>query len=129
MAMETCTGSNWWCRQLLAHVHDARLIPAAYVKPFVKSQKNDARDAEAICEAAQRPNMRFAPLKSEEALAVLKLHRGRHRLIKQRTMVVNYLRASCIDFGVVSAKGAKGLETLKKVLLDDEFTFPPALTD
>ena len=127
VAMETCTVSNWWCRQLLAQGHDARLIPAAYVKPFVKGQKNDARDAEAICEAAQRPNMRFAPVKSEEALAVLKLHRGRHRLIKQRTMLVNHVRASCSDFGVISAQGQRGFETLKRDLLDEEYDLPPSL--
>ena len=71
VAMETCTGANWWCRRLRDLGYDARLIPAAYVKPYVKSQKNDALDAEATCEAARRPNMRFAPVKSEEASAVL----------------------------------------------------------
>ena len=79
VAMETCTGANWWCRQLKAQGHDARLIPAKFVKPFVKSQKNDGLDAEAICEAAQRPNMRQSPLKSEDASAVLTLHRTRCR--------------------------------------------------
>ena len=119
VAMETCTGANWWCRQFREQGHDARLIPPLYVKPFVKSQKNDALDAEAICEAAQRPNMRYAPLKSEESSAALILHRTRRQLIKQRTMNVNRIRAACAEFGVVAVLGTKGLSHLKERLSDE----------
>ena len=129
VAMETCTGANWWCRRLLDLGHDARLIPAAYVKPFLKSQKNDALDAEAICEAAQRPNMRYAPVKSEAASVVLNLHRGRRQLIKQRTMVANHIRAACAEFGVVATTGTSGFESLRERLRDDESDFPATLRE
>ena len=126
--METCTGANWWCRQIRELGHDARLIPAAYVKPYVKSQKNDALDAEAICEAAQRPNMRFAPVKSEEASLVLNLHRSRRHLMKQRIRHVNHLRSACAEFGVVAQQGEKGFERLAERLRDDEDDgLPPML--
>ena len=88
--------------------HLVRLIPPAYVKPFVKRQKNDAADAEAICEAVSRPTMRFVPLKSAEQQAVLVLHRARDLLIRQRTMLSNALRAHIAEFGIVEKLGAVG---------------------
>ncbi len=116
VAMETCSGANWWCRQLGALGHDARLIPALYVKPYVRRQKNDAHDAEAICEAAQRPNMRFAPVKSERSSGLLSLQRTRQAMIKQRTMNVNHVRAAFAEFGVVAPPGSKGFEQLAEQL-------------
>ena len=129
VAMETCTGANWWCRQLRDLGYDARLIPAAYVKPYVKSQKNDALDAEAICEAAQRPSMRFAPVKSEEASAVLTAHRTRRHLMKQRTMNVNHLRSACAEFGVVRERRSTGFEQLAVHLRQEGDGLPPALLE
>ncbi|MCY3885177.1 MAG: transposase [Gammaproteobacteria bacterium] len=82
VAMETCSGANWWCRKLRELGHDARLIPAVYAKAYLRGQTNDPADARAICEAAQRPDMRFAPLKSEEASWVLSAHRSRRQLMK-----------------------------------------------
>ena len=120
VAMETCTGANFWCRQLQEQGHDARLIPAKFVKPFVKSQKNDALDAEAICEAAQRPSMRYAPLKSEESSAVLTMHRTRRRFVKQRTMCINGVRSACAEFGLVAPRTTKGYWTLETQLRDDD---------
>ena len=127
--METCTGANWWCRQIKEQGHDARLIPAAYVKPYVKSQKNDALDAEAICEAAQRPNMRYAPLKSESASALLTMHRTRCALIKQRTMSRNHVRAACAEFGLVERPGTKGFERLASKLKEDGDDLPSTLRE
>ena len=127
VAMDTCTGTKWWCRQLKEQGHDARLIPAKFVKPFVKSQKNDALDVEAICEAAQRPNMRYAPLKSEDASAVLTLHRTRQRLVKRRTMTINAVRAACMEFGKIAPLTTKGFASLVSSLLDDGDELPASL--
>ena len=93
VAMETCGGAHFWGRQLAGLGHEIRLIAPAYVKPFIKRQKNDAADAEAICEAAQRPNMRFVPVKSEEAQGAASVFRVRELLIRQRTQVINALRS------------------------------------
>ena len=83
VGIEACASSHYWAQQLTALGHDVKLMPSAYVKPYVKRQKNDAADAEAICEAVQRPNMRFVPIKSPEQQAGLALHRTRHLLIPQ----------------------------------------------
>src|SRR6266516_4338999 len=85
VGIEACASSHHWSRELQALGHRVRLMPPAYVKPYVKRQKNDAADAEAICEAVSRPNMRFVPIKSAEAQSVLMLHRARHLLVRQRT--------------------------------------------
>ncbi len=87
--------------------HDVRLIPPQYVKPFVKTNKNDAVDAEAICEALLRPTMRFAAVKSADRPSVLMLHRSRELLVRQRTMLINALRGRCGEFGLVAAQGAR----------------------
>ena len=92
VAMEACGGSHHWAREIERLGHQVRLIPPAYVKPFVKRQKNDAADAEAICEAAQRPTMRFVPVKSEEQQASATVFRARDLLVRQRTQLINALR-------------------------------------
>ena len=91
IGLEACATSHFWAREIGALGHEVRLIPPAYVKPYVKRQKNDAADAEALCEAVPRPNMRFVPVKSEARQSVLMLHRTRDLLMRQRTMMLNSL--------------------------------------
>ena len=105
VAMEACGSAHFWAREISKLGHQVRLIPPAYVKPFVKRQKNDAADAEAICEAAQRPTMRFVVPKSEQAQAAALVFRARDLLVKQRTQVINALRGHLAEFGIVVAKG------------------------
>jgi transposase len=105
IGMEACATSHHWAREITALGHDVRLIPPAYVKPYVKRQKNDAADAEAICEAVARPNMRFVPIKTEEQQSVLVLHRSRDLLMRQRTMMLNAIRAHLAEFGNIAAQG------------------------
>jgi transposase len=112
VGMEACAGAHYWARLAQKHGHDVRLMPAAYVKPYVKRNKTDGRDAEAVCEAMQRPTMRFVAVKSEEQQAVLVLHRTRSVLVRQRTMLANALRGHLAEFGIVAAQGMKGLRTL-----------------
>lgn len=106
VAMEACGGAHFWGRELARLGHDVRLIPPAYVRPFVKRQKNDAADAEAICEAAQRPTMRFVPVKSEEVQGAAMVFRVRELLIRQRTQAINALRGHLTEFGLVVPQGA-----------------------
>jgi transposase len=112
VGMEACGGAHHWARLLVRLGHKVRMMPASYVKPYVKRNKTDGRDAEAICEAMSRPTMRFVPVKSEEAQAVLALHRTRGLLVRQRTMTANALRAGLAEFGIVAAQGNKGLHAL-----------------
>ena len=112
IGMEACASSHYWARELAAVGHEVRLMPPSYVKPYVKRQKNDAADAEAICEAVTRPNMRFVPVKSEDQQAVLMLHRTRDLLIRQRTALTNALRAHLAELGIVARQGVAGLDTL-----------------
>ncbi len=100
--------------------HEVRLIPPQYVKPFVKTNKNDATDAEAICEAAMRPTMRFAPIKSAEQQAVLSLHRARDLLVRRRTMLINALRGHCGAFGIITSVGACNIGKLIDIIEDHE---------
>lgn len=119
IGMEASAGAHYWARELRKLGHDVRLMPASYVKAYVKRGKNDARDAEAICEAVSRPTMRFVPIKNEEQQSVLVLHRTRDLLVRQRTQTANTIRALCGEFGVVAAKGKLGLASLA-ALVDGE---------
>lgn len=105
VAMEACSSAHFWGRELARLGHEVRLIPPAYVKPFVKRQKNDMADAEAICEAAQRPTMRFVALKSEETQGAAAVFRVRELLIRQRTQAINALRGHMAEFGEVVPQG------------------------
>lgn len=105
IGMEACAGAHHIVRRLAALGHDVRLIPAKYVKPFLKGHKNDYRDAEAIAEAVQRPTMRFVPLKSAERLDLQALHRVRNRLVGERTAVINQIRGFLLEHGIAIRQG------------------------
>lgn len=127
VALEACGTSHYWGRTLRSLGHDVRLIPAAYVKPFVKRNKTDARDAAAICVAARRPDMRPVAIKSEQQQASRALERSRELMIKQRTQLMNSLRAMLAEFGVVAAQGARGFAELRARLTSDEPGLPETL--
>src|SRR5690242_14837836 len=116
IGIEACASAHYWSRELQALGHTVRLMPAAYVKPYVKRQKNDAADAEAICEAVTRANMRFVATKTLEQQSCLMLHRTRHLFIRQQTAVINAIRAHLAEFGIVAPVGRKGIETLLDVV-------------
>src|SRR5262250_25743 len=118
IGMEACASSHHWSRELGALGHTVRLMPPAYVKPYVKRQKNDAADAEAICEAVTRANMRFVATKTLEQQSCLMLHRTRHLFIRQQTAVVNAIRAHLAEFGIVAPVGRNGVEQLLDVVAD-----------
>jgi transposase len=118
VGIEACASSHHWARELQALGHTVRLMPPAYVKPYVKRQKNDAADAEAICEAVTRANMRFVPIKTPEQQSGLMLHRTRHLLIRQQTSVINAIRAHLAEFGIVAPVGRKGVEDLLRIIAD-----------
>jgi transposase len=124
VAMEACAGSHYWARELMALGHTVRLIPPAYVKPFVKRQKNDTADAEAICEAAQRPTMRFVPVKNEEQQANGVVFRARDMLVHQRTQCINALRGHLAEYGHVFPQGVAHVGTLIARINDPEFSLP-----
>ena len=117
VGIEACGTSHHWARELTKLGHDVRLMPPAYVKPYVKRGKTDANDAEAICEAVTRPTMRFVPVKSPEQQAALALHRTRDLLVKQRTQLVNMIRGLLAEFGIEMARGLHhALELAKRVV-------------
>ncbi len=128
IGVEACATAHHWARVLINLGHEVRLMPASYVKPYVKRQKNDASDAEAICEAVTRPTMRFVPVKSEEQQSVLMLHRARELLVRQRTMLINALRAHLAELGIVMRQGPTGVSTLIGLIEDDEHDLIPAFT-
>ena len=118
VGIEACASSHHWSRELQALGHTVRLMPPAYVKPYVKRQKNDAADAEAICEAVTRANMRFVATKTPEQQSCLMLHRTRHLFIRQQTAVINAIRAHLAEFGIVAPVGRNGVEQLLGVVAD-----------
>ncbi len=116
--MEACGTSHYWARELKALGHEVKLMPPAYVKPYVRRGKTDAADAEAICEAVTRPTMWFVPIKSAEQQSVLALHRTRALLVDQRTQLVNMIRSQLAEFGLVLAKGIQHALRLVDQLVD-----------
>jgi transposase len=118
VGIEACASSHHWARELTALGHTVKLMPPAYVKPFVRRQKNDAADAEAICEAMQRPSMRFVPVKQPDQQAAMVLHRTRHLYVRQMTAVINALRAHLAEFGIIAPVGRNGVEQLVEVIND-----------
>src|SRR6202158_4723020 len=118
VGIEACASAHHWSRELKALGHTVCLMPPAYVKPYVKRQKNDAADAEAICEAVTRANMRFVPTKTPEQQSGLVLHRTRHLFIRQQTAAINSIRAHLAEFGIVAPVGRQGVEVLLNVVAD-----------
>src|SRR5262249_19128320 len=116
VGMEACSGAHHWARMLQKIGHEIRIMPPAYVKPYVKRNKNDGRDAEGVCEAMGRPTMRFVPMKSLDQQAVQVMHRTRRLLVRQRTMSANAVRSALAEFGIVGAQGPKGLRSLMQEL-------------
>jgi transposase len=125
VGLEACATAHFWARKLGALGHEVRLMPAQYVKAYIKRNKHDAADAEAICEAVQRPTMRFVPVKTAEQQATALLHRGREQLVRQRTMLVNALRAHLAEFGIVAAHDLRNVGELIAIVRDDGDTRLP----
>ena len=124
VAMEACASSHYWGREIAKLGHEVRLIAPDYVKPFVRRQKNDAADAEAICEAAQRPTMRFVAVKSEEQQAAAVVFRARDLVVRQRTQIINAMRGHLAEFGIVAAKGPFHVAKLVAAIEDDRSGIP-----
>jgi len=120
VGMEACATSHYWARELTKLGHQVRLMPAKDVKAYVKRNKNDAADAEAICEAVRRPTMRFVQVKAAEQQGQLMLHRTRDLLMRQRTQVINALRAHMAELGIVAAQGREGIKDLLKIIASEE---------
>lgn len=129
VAIEACAGAHHWGRELQRLGHQVRLIPPAYVKPFVKRQKNDAADAQAICEAAQRPNMRFVAVKSEEQQASAAVFRARDLFVRQRTQFINALRGLLAEHGWVAPKGLFHARALMARIEDPSCALPRGARD
>ena len=120
VGMEACATAHYWARELTKLGHQVRLMPAKDVKAYVKRNKNDAADAEAICEAVRRPTMRFVQIKSTEQQGRLMLHRARDLLMRQRTQVINAMRAHLAELGIVAAQGRGGIKELLKIIASEE---------
>jgi transposase len=120
VGMEACGTSHYWARELIKLGHQVRLMPPAYVKPYVKRGKTDAADAAAICEAVTRPTMRFVPVKSPEQQAALSMHRTRDLLVKQRTQLVNMMRGLLAEFGIDIPKGLERALLMARRIVDGE---------
>ena len=119
VGMEACATAHYWARELRKLGHEVRLMPAKDVKAYLKRNKNDAADAEAICEAVRRPTMRFVQIKSAEQQGQLMQHRTRDVLIRQRTQIINALRAHLAEVGIVAAQGDAGVSELRAIVADD----------
>lgn len=126
IGIEACPGSHHWARVLRRFGHNVRLLPAQYVRPYVKTNKNDAADAEAICEAMTRPTMRFVPVKEEGQQEVLVLHRVREMLMRQRTQLINGIRGHLTEFGIVGPQRAHRVKILVDVIRDEADSRLPA---
>ena len=124
VAMEACAGAHYWAREISKLGHRVRLIAPSYVKPFVKRQKNDAADAEAICEAVQRPSMRFVPVKTEEQQANGIVFRARDLLVRQRTQCVTALRGHLFEYGYIFPQGITHVATLVALVEDPQSSLP-----
>ena len=127
IGMEACGGAHHWARELTKLGHEVRLMPPRYVKPYVKTNKHDAADAEGCCEAVQRPNMRFVTVKSETQQALLMLHRIRDRLIAERTGTINAIRGHMAEFGIVAARQGPGMKELLAIISDVDDERLPAM--
>ena len=129
VAMEACATAHHWGREIARLGHAIRLIPPIYVKPFVKRQKNDAADAEAIAEAASRPTMRFVAVKTEEQQARAMIFRARDLLVRQRTQLINALRGHLAEHGVVAAQGIAHLRRLQQAIEDEQTELPQVVRE
>ena len=129
VGMEACGSAHHWGRELRKLGHDVRLMPAAYVKPYVKRGKTDAADAEAICEAVRRPTMRFVEIKSEDQQAVLAIHRARDLVVRQRTQVVNMIRSILREFGHVLPTGIEAVSKFAREFGTEERLEIPEIAD
>ncbi|MCY3839979.1 MAG: IS110 family transposase [Gammaproteobacteria bacterium] len=129
VAMEACASAHYWGREITALGHEVKLVPPVYVKPFVKRHKNDAADAEAITEAAQRPTMHLVEVKTEEQQARAMLFRTRDLLVRQRTQLINALRGHLAEFGVVAPQGPARIGQLAGALEDGDFGLPKAVVE
>jgi transposase len=126
VGIEACSSAHYWAREITAVGHTVRLMPPAYVKPYVKRGKNDAADAEAICEAVMRPTMRFVPVKSAEQQANAMIYKVRELLVRQRTQLINALRSHLAEMGIVAAKGVGKLDDLVAIVRDpNDGRLPP----
>jgi transposase len=119
IAMEACGGSNYWARKFVALGHKVKLISPQFVKPYVKSNKNDRNDSEAICEAASRPNMRFVSPKNIEQQDIQSLHRIRSRLVQERTALVNQIRGLLMEYGIIISQGIRNVRNILPEILED----------
>ena len=124
IGMEACASAHHWGREFIALGHKVRLMPPVYVKPYVKRGKTDAADAEAICEAVTRPTMRFVAVKSRQQQGVLMLHKTRDLLVRQRTALINALRAHLAEFGLVTATGPGGVKALTGLVHEQQDDLP-----
>ena len=130
IGMEACGGAHDWARRLIGYGHQVKLMAPQFVKPYVKGNKNDMRDAEAICEAVTRPNMRFVPVKTAEQQALLALHRGRQGYVKTRTAFANQIRGLLAEYGIVIKQGITHLYTrIPEILEDGENGLPGMFRD
>lgn len=127
--MEACASAHYWGRELQAIGHEVRLIPPIYVKPFVKRQKNDAADAEAIAEAALRPTMRFVPVKTAEQQSRAMVFKTRDLLVRQRNQIVNALRGHLMEYGIGAPAGRTFVKALAQQAEDPDIGLPPLVVE
>ena len=128
VGMEACPGAQWLARKLAAMGHTVRIIPAQFVKPFLKSNKNDARDAEAIAEAVVRPTMRFVEIKAEAQVDLQALHRVRDRIVSNRTQLICQMRAFCLEYGIAMRQGAGVFKMdMSRVIADESNDLTPTM--